>query len=246
MNQTDIDIIILSFGKNEHLINLTKQTVSTLYDSEDDKTIKFNPVVLESNKSLAPYQYPGTKTIYPPTKFNFNKYLNIGIKATTANYICFCNNDLIFHTNWASNIIRAMKNDNIDCASTYWEAYHAIERGILPNTGNTRGYRNLFSGWCFLVKRSIFNKTGMFDEKINFWFSDDDFCKTLEKVGIDNHLITNANVTHVGGYSLNNVSEKIKKKLTILPQLYYEYKWHHHSKLKYYAQYIWHMFTYNS
>lgn len=237
-----IDIIILSLAKNDHLKHLTEQTIATLLASEDPAQIKFNIVVLESNKDLAPFQFENTTTIYPKEKFNFNKYLNIGIRSTSNDYICLCNNDLIFHNNWASNILQAQKSQEIQCASTYWKEYHHGERNIAPNSPNLSGGRKIFSGWCFLIRRSLLNKIGLFDERINFWYSDDDFCKVLEMNGIPNILVTTSEVTHVGGYSLKNIDNNQKLKYTILPQLYFEYKWNHHSWLKYITKYIWHSF----
>ena len=238
----EIDIIILSYAKNVKLKQLTKQTISTLLVSENPAQINFNIIVIESNKNLAPFQFENTKTIYPSEKFNFNKYLNIGIRLTSNKYVCFCNNDLIFHKNWATNILLAQTSHNIMCASTYWENYHLGERNIQPNSGNITGGINIFSGWCFLICRPLFEKIGMFDENISFWYSDDDFCKVLEKYKIPNILVTNAQVTHVGGYSLDNLQIKQKLEYTILPQIYYEYKWHHQSRCLYLLKYIWHSF----
>ena len=102
----EIDIIILSYAKNGMLKQLTEQTISTLLVSEDPAQIHFNIIVIESNKNLAPFQFENTKTIYPKEKFNFNKYLNIGISLTSKKYTCLCNNDLIFHKNWASEILK--------------------------------------------------------------------------------------------------------------------------------------------
>src|ERR1700753_58503 len=104
----EIDIIILSYAKDKKLKRLTEQTIETLLGSEDPLKIHFNVVVIESNKILTPYQFKHSLTIYPDEKFGFNRYLNIGIKATRHSYICLCNNDLIFHAGWASAILRAM------------------------------------------------------------------------------------------------------------------------------------------
>ncbi|HTH81501.1 MAG TPA: glycosyltransferase [Mucilaginibacter sp.] len=239
MTQITIDVIILSYAYNSITDNLTRQTIKSLLESEPGGTIKFNIIVIESNKSLKPLQYDHTTTLYPKIDFNFNKFLNIGIKATTNQFICLSNNDVLFHLNWASNLLNEMQNDNMLCASTYWQQYHLNERNIQAQTGNIEGYRDIFSGWCFVVRRSIFEKINLFDEKINFWYSDDDFCNTLKKFSIKNYLITNSAVTHVGGYSLNNISEKDRLRFTVLPMLYFDYKWQHRSKILYYAKYLW-------
>src|SRR4051812_37526831 len=93
---TQIDILILSYAKDEHLKDLTIQTIDTLLKSEDPGEIQFNVVVIESNKQMQPYQFENSTTIYPAEKFGFHKYLNIGIRQTNSPYVCLCNNDLIF------------------------------------------------------------------------------------------------------------------------------------------------------
>ena len=76
-----IDIIILSYAKNDHLKSLTQQTLDTLLASEAANEIKFNPIVIESEKSLKSYQFPGSTTLYPEEKFGYNRFMNIGTHA---------------------------------------------------------------------------------------------------------------------------------------------------------------------
>src|SRR5437588_7820218 len=156
-----IDIVILSYAKDASLKNLTLQTVDTLFQSEDPKEIVFNVLVIESNKSLMPYQYPGTKTIYPDTSFGYNKYMNIGIKATDSEYVCLCNNDLIFHKGWASAAVEAMNNDlTLLNVSPYCTTFHKNE-GFDENGPPLEGYFGVLGGWCIFAKRKVFDITGL-------------------------------------------------------------------------------------
>jgi GT2 family glycosyltransferase len=231
-----IDIIILSFAKDEKLQGLTLQTVDTLLKSEHPREIEFNVLILESNKNLIPYQYPGTKTIYPDTDFGYNKYMNIGIKATDSEYVCLCNNDLIFHKGWASAILKAMDNDpQLMSASPYCTIFHK-NQGFDENGPVMEGYFGVLGGWCIFMKREIFGTIGMFDEKLLFWYCDADYCKTLEKFGLKNCLVPASKVTHLGSESLNTVVGKEYQKLTQEPRIYYSYKWQHHSYFKYLVQ----------
>src|SRR3569833_1367068 len=107
----EIDIIILSYANTAALKNLTIQTIDTLMASEDPDKIRFNVLIIESAKDLQPYQYDNSRTIYPKEQFGFHKYLNIGIKETNSRFVCLCNNDLIFHKNWTTEILNAMDND---------------------------------------------------------------------------------------------------------------------------------------
>jgi GT2 family glycosyltransferase len=233
-----IDIIILSNGKNEQLKMLTAQTIQSLHQSENPDHISFNPIVIESNSNLDPYQYEDAKTIYPAEKFGFHKYLNIGINITESKYICFCNNDLIFHNGWASAILLAAnENPTIACFSTYCPKFHQDKNENIPNNINF-GYQNgiHFTGWCFMVKREILHQIGLFDEKFIFWYADDDFRLTLEKHKQKNALIKNAEVTHLGSETLNNEKSNIQFALQYSANAYYQYKWKHQNRLLYLLQ----------
>jgi len=228
-----IDIIILSFSKNEHLKSLTIQTISTLMSSEDPENIHFNILVIESNWELKPYQFQYSTTIYPEEKFGFHKYLNIGIKLTSNPYVCLCNNDLIFQKSWATEIIKAMDNDSkISCAVPYCPIFHK-KHGFEENAPPFPGYFGVLIGWCIFVKREIFDIIGPLDEKFVFWYCDYDFGNTLENLGIKSCLISTSYVTHLGSETLSTINEKEYKKLTQEPRIYFKYKWHHHSFTRY-------------
>ena len=232
----EIDIVILSYAKNYTLKNLTEQAISSLIASEDSNFIEFNITVIESNMALKPFQYIGTSTIYPKTKFGYNRYLNIGIKNGKAANICLCNNDLIFHKRWASEILTAFNDDSElvsaspICSILSDEDYYKI------NSGNYYGYstRREVSGWCIFLKREIIPKIGKFDEKIKFWFSDTDYVRLLELHNLKHALITSSIVDHLESKTLSSSSQEKISKLTNDEFLYYDYKWNHKSLLIYY------------
>lgn len=231
-----IDVIILSYAKNVYLKSLTEQTIKTLLESEDPEKIKFDILVIESEKSLSPFQFEYTKTIYPKEKFGFNKYLNIGITSTNNKFICLCNNDLIFHQYWATEILAAMKTDeDLLSATPFCRNYHQ-SKGFLAFAPPTEGYLGVFTGWCIFAKRTIFDKIGLLDENLDFWYCDNDYVQLLLKHKIKNALISTSFITHLGSESLKSMDQKTYNKLTLLPQLYYNYKWNHRSIIRYKAE----------
>jgi len=234
---TKIDIIILSYAKDEKLRGLTEQTIRTVLDSEDEENISFDILVIESNKDAKPYDFPGTKTIYPTVKFGYNKYMNIGIRETHNHYVCLCNNDLVFHKRWASAVLDAMeKRPLMMSASPYCPIFHK-NNGFDENGPALEGYFGVLGGWCIFMKRKIFDTIGLLDEKLIFWYCDADYCKTLEKFSVKNFLVPASKVTHLGSESLKTIEDdKEYRSLTQLPRAYYNYKWNHHSYLKYLAQ----------
>jgi len=226
---TNIDIIILSYAKDDHLKQLTEQTISTLLESEDPEKINFNVLVIESNKALEPFQFKNTNTIYPKEKFGFNKFLNIGIKATSNQYICLCNNDLIFHKNWASEILKHFKiNLKIKSANPYCsnfryplEITHKSSVICRRKNLNTDG---ILTGWCIFIERIIFDKIGLLDERFEFWYADNDYDLTLRKHKIDHALIKSSKVTHLECKSHDTLGDDLDA-MTIGQRIIFEEKW---------------------
>ncbi|MDB4919631.1 glycosyltransferase [Mucilaginibacter sp.] len=234
--KNNIDIIILSYAKDEYLKGLTIQTINTLLESEDPEKIRFNVVVVESNKALQPFQFENSTTIYPREGFGFHKYLNIGITLTSSPYVCLCNNDLIFHRGWATELLKAMGNDPEllsvhPCIPTFQK-----KEEFTGHDSEMENYFGVLFGWCIFVKREIFNIIGPLDEKLTFWYADRDYSNTLKKYGIKNCLIEKSIVTHLGSGSWNSLRDKEHRKLTQAPRIYFSYKWHHGSYLRYKVQ----------
>jgi len=227
--KTVVDIIILSYAKNDKLKKLTLDTVSTLSQSEDAGDISFNVIVIESNKQIKPYTYPNTSTIYPRSKFGFNKYINIGLAKSHNQYVCICNNDLIFHKNWASEIIKAFKADKTLYSASPYCANNQGIRGIEKDSGLYYGYE-LFkeiSGWCFMVRRDIFDIIGKLDPNFKFWYSDNDYANLLTKHNLKHALVSSSLVDHLDSQTISAENEVNRQKLTTDEYIYYDYKWSH-------------------
>jgi len=231
-----IDIIILSFAKTADLKQTTLNCIESLLASEDPNSIIFQPLVIESNHQMQPYQYPGTKTIYPDTIFGYNKYMNIGINTTNNPYLCLCNNDLIFHTGWAKEILNAFNEyPELESANPYCGKFDYDEK--IKNGGNVirrdkdLNINGILTGWCIFAKRSIFNRTGLLDERFTFWYADNDYDMTLRKYGIRHALIKSSLVTHLACQSHHLLLEK-KDELTTGQAAIFHAKWQRNSLYK--------------
>lgn len=230
-----IDVIILSYAKTDGLKQMTEQTVKSLIDSEDPAKISFNIIVIESNHDIKPTQYHGTNTIYSNKKFGYHRYMNIGIKMSQNPYICICNNDLLFHFRWASEILKAFnQNPTLESASPICSIHHP-QKNIALNDGVHIGYevRKEIAGWCLFFKRDILKKTGLLDEKYTFWYADNDYANTLEKHQIKHALVTSSIVDHLESKTLKTFKLEEQLKMTTEERFYYEYKWEGRSYFSY-------------
>lgn len=231
----EIDIIMLSYASSDALKKITEDAVRSLQASENPAEVKFNIVVLESNKSLKPYRYPSTTTLYPWQQFGYHRYMNIGIRKTSAPYVCICNNDLIFHPGWANEILKAFQSDPELVSVSPACSVHHPEHGIALNSGLHYGYevRRELIGWCLLFKRSILKTTGRLDPAFKFWYADNDYSNTLQKFELKHALVTSSIVDHLESRTLNTKNVKERLELTSRERFYYEYKWEGRSYFSY-------------
>lgn len=236
MGKHVVDIIILSYAKTERLKQMTLNCVESLALSEDPENIVFETLIIESNKEMRPYQYPGTKTIYPYTTFGYNAYMNIGIKMTNNAYVCLCNNDLIFHRSWATEILKAFKQYKVLESANPYSPNFDYDKRIKDGANVIRrdkslGMNGVLTGWCIFVKRDIFKKTGPLDEQFTFWYADNDYDLTLKKYGIKHALVKSSVVTHLACQSHDLLMDK-KKELTEGQRVVFEEKWYRESIIK--------------
>lgn len=193
-----IDIVILSYSANQDLYNETKKCLDSLFSSEENSQDLFKVYVLESQEGISWNDYPNTKTVDPPKPYGYHKYMNFGRKLGSNEYVCLCNNDLIFKNGWASEILKFAK-DNPDfysfsplCPKTQ-PLY-----GIRENSGSYIGYeiRKHVSGWCIFQRRDIYEIIGDLDERFTHWFSDNDYSLTLKVNGLKHCLVSSSVVEH--------------------------------------------------
>lgn len=197
-----IDIIILSNGKSEALRKVTEDCIESVHNSEAE--IKFNVLVLEQSDIT----YSNATTIKREAPFNYNEYMNYGVSVTSNNYVCLCNNDLIFEKGWATNIIAAMNKHELLSASPLC----TIAQGHrFPQDGRVHfGYRNRWemSGWCIMTNRKLYDIIGKIDEDFKFWFADNAYTEQLQKFGVKHALVSNSIVRHLGSKTLQTLDRE--------------------------------------
>jgi GT2 family glycosyltransferase len=222
----NVDIVIISDTKSEELKSVMTHTLKTLYNSESD--INFYTYVVESSNADYSSLHKNIKMIKPNTPFGYHKYLNIGRKLGTSEYVCLCNNDLDFKKGWASAIIKEMEKDpELLSASPISAAPHINQFGIKLNSGIEHGYkvRRQIAGWCIFQQRKIYEVIGDLDERFIFWYCDNDYAMDLKTRGIKNALITNSHVDHLVSKTLSTKKGKERSILTKEQESVFLKKW---------------------
>ncbi|EDP94266.1 glycosyltransferase [Kordia algicida OT-1] len=207
--------IILSNTKSQSIFDMTLHCMESMIDAEkDNSTIKFEVLLIESNKQIhdSTYKFPDyVKVIIPSEDFNFHAFLNVGIKAASGDFVGLFNNDLIFQKNWFSEILKVKeKHPNVQsfCPVDYDSKF--TPQSFFNGKPYVFGYkvRRHIVGWCIIAERKLFNKTGLLDERFSFFYADDDYSLMLQKHGKKHVIVANSEVSHLE----SKVSKELEKK----------------------------------
>ncbi|MEK7572933.1 MAG: glycosyltransferase [Patescibacteria group bacterium] len=79
-------------------------------------------------------------------------------------------------------------------------------------------------GTAIMIKKSIFEKIGGFDEKYFLFFEEADLAKKIKKLGLNNYIIPEAKIVHFGGISTKQ--RRDIKEIYRESQFYYFKKWY--------------------
>jgi len=190
-----VDIVILSKASTEQDKDMAQKTIDTAISTV--KGYNVNVIVVEQTDVV----YNNAKTIKKSGKFNYNKFANFGASKGNAEWIMIANNDLEFSNKWLRELLLV----NHDVMSPY----NPNDKRQKVISSNTLGYENgvHFSGWCFMIRRKLWESIGGFDEDVDFWCSDDVVIEQVKDKNITPMIVRSSVVYHLGGQTLKKEPE---------------------------------------
>ncbi|MBC8755145.1 glycosyltransferase [Kordia sp. YSTF-M3] len=179
---------------------------------KDNTNVEFEVLLIESNKQIhdSAFQFPDyVKVIIPKENFNFHAFLNIGIKASTGEFVGLFNNDLIFKKNWFTEILNVKKkHPKVEsfCPVDYDSKF--TPKSFFKEAPYLFGYkvRRHIVGWCIIAEKKLFKKTGLLDERFSFFYADDEYSLMLQKYNKKHVVVAASEVSHL--------ESKVSKELT--------------------------------
>lgn len=197
-----MDVIILSRAKSDYYRKMCQNTIDTCIKGANGLPV--NVVVIEQEAGVI---YNNARTIYHDAPFAYNSFMNLGARSTSAPWVMFANNDLIFTDGWAHNLLSA----NYPVVSPK-EPNDPRQRGVIKNEKGYTNGRNL-AGWCFAMKREVWERIGGLDEDFNGWFADDATIEQCKAIGIAPMLVVDSVVKHLGSKTLSDLQQDERDEL---------------------------------
>jgi GT2 family glycosyltransferase len=211
----EVDVIILSYAKNNSIVEMNNNCINSLNNSTDEH--KFNIILIETDFTKEyKYQQENVKVIQPGIEFNYNKFLNIGLKECKNDWVLISNNDTIYHKHFLENMLDIHRTDttllSLSPMDDTWHRHNTFDRLNPVYYGYRTSYE--LTGWSILVNKKVFDIIGEFDEEFTFWYQDNDYSNNLRKYGIKHALITNSKVTHLLSRSHGLIEQEKKYEMT--------------------------------
>jgi GT2 family glycosyltransferase len=200
------------------MYEVTNRVIKSVRISE--KNVKFNIILLESNKETN-FTYENVDVyIRPEEEFNYNKYLNIANEYLTSDWVLITNNDVIYQREWFSKILEiynkrpdiesfspkevlfysTIYGDHFDSEDDYFESYRVTESVM---------------GWSLVMRKRVWDEIYPWDENFDFYYQDNDYAKTIESKGIKHAVVRDSLTLHIGNINFfkSNVDEDRDKKM---------------------------------
>ncbi|MBU5670964.1 glycosyltransferase family protein [Paenibacillus brevis] len=152
------------------------------------------------------------------------KGYNQGIDLSSGENIAFINNDIVVTENWLDNMLTCLYSsievgavgpisNHADYGQSIAVNYQNLDQMIsfarLNNVSDSNRWEqriNLF-GFCFIIKRQVLNKLGVFDEIYSFGLEDIDYCFRMKLAGYQLMLCKDVFVHHYGGVTYKAVDQ---------------------------------------
>lgn len=225
----NIDIVLVTYNSAKWIENNIKSIASSNYDlkkinlyffdnASTDDTIK----ILEKKKEKYDNKFNDFQIIKGKKNYGFGLANNKASKYGKSEYIFFLNIDTKIEEDTLEKIEKEVLNEKNNKIGV-WELKqlpYEHPKYYNPVTGEV----SWFSGACFVIKRSLFNKVGGFDKNIFMYCEDVELSWHIRKLGYFIKYLYNVPINHYS-YENENTFKINQYVYGIVNNLYLRYKY---------------------
>lgn len=233
----DISFIILNYQSEQYL----KKCLLSV--KKNFSSIRHEIIVVNNDASDLKIDFcePDSQVLNNHDNLGFSRACNLGAKKARGRILFFLNPDTELLDDKLIDFLPFLERESIgiiapllmtaDGKPQAWSGGKMITPlgTLLRNVFKKKNFFSLtnppirklewVSGAAFLIKKTLFERLGGFDEKFFMYFEDVDFCKRVTELGKEILLFSQSIVLHHGGGSVENA--QTQKKLYYESQDYY-------------------------
>ena len=164
--------------------------------------------------------YENCRIIKFNEKFNYSMLNNYAAEFARGEHLLFLNNDIeVLNSDWLEAMLEQSQRDEIGCvgakllypdrkiqhvgvvvgwggrAEHIYKWLHSNDIGYMGHFVSIRNYSAVTAA-CMMLRKSIFNEVGGFDERFEIGFGDVDLCLRVRELGYENLFTPYAELLH--------------------------------------------------
>ncbi len=219
MNKTFI--IILHYGDPQ----ITIDCIRSIFKQR----LEFEKLIVVDNNQNFKTSFNGVKIIRNKKNLGFAGGVNVGIKyaiSQNADYVLLLNNDTMLNQDILKPLIKFLqqfKNAGIVGPAIKFkrEEKFIYDLGgkinkIFGRTSHTEASKiqntkprvvDYVSGCCMLIKKDVFEKVGLFDERFFLYYEDVDLCIRAKDKGFFTYVVPSVYIEHALSKTIGKVSK---------------------------------------
>ncbi len=246
MKQPKVSIILALFNNWKYTFNCLQSLEKDTYTNKEIIILDNNSTdeTLEKLPEFIKQSPLNIKVIWNKTNLGFAKANNIGLRMAKGEYIVLLNNDTYVTKGWIEGLIIHANKQGVGLVGPVTNNIgNEAKIDVLYESGNwdemhriTKEYTTLHKGetlpaqtvaaFCWMMKRSVFNKVGYLDERFEQgWFEDDDYCRRIKIAGLKVLIAEDVFVHHEGGKSFSLMKKDELTSLFNKNKKKFEEKW---------------------
>ena len=233
-----ISIVIPNYNGLKYIKGCLDSLAKLLFKSFEIIIVDNNS--LDGSREYILKKHPQIKLISLKQNYGFSKAVNVGIKASSCEYVVLLNNDIEVENVWLENLVNCIQKDKkiFSCCS---KMVRFLERDIIDDVGDeytilgwacrrgdgvalnryTKSERVFSScAGAAIYRRKLFEKIGYFDEDFFAYMEDVDISYRANVQGYKNIYCSNAVVYHIGSATSGSQYNSFKVRLAARNNIY--------------------------
>jgi len=211
------DIVIPVWNKKE----MTKQCLDSIFVNTH---CNYGIIIIDNASDLPTRIYLDEIKVKYPDKVTLirnqenvgnTKAANQGMLASRADYVCILDNDTLVFNDWLSEMIQIAEsskdigivgpNSNSGKKKPWNKSYGLYAKEITAGKQGQYIETAAVVGFCYLIKREVIDKIGMWDERFSpGYFEDTEYCIRAREAGYKSVFANGAFVYHFEHASFKN------------------------------------------
>lgn len=240
-----LSIIILNYNVS-YFLELCLQSVEAAITNIDAEIIVVDNHSMDESCNMIKSKFPQVKLIENKDNYGFAKGNNIGVKEAQGEYVCILNPDTVVAEDTFSLLLNFAdtisslgvlgcqlidgngsflpeSKRNVPTPKVAFDKLIGYDKNYYANhlKKEFTGEIDILVGAFMILKRSIYNDVGGFDERYFMYGEDIDLSYTIKKAGYANYYYGDSTIIHFKGESTLK-DKKYKKRFFGAMSIFYE------------------------